>query len=51
VTAAGLREMSRACPPNAATVPLDDGVADGQPDAHTVTLRHAEGIEQLVDPL
>src|SRR4051794_8886858 len=38
----------RACPPNAATVPLDDGVADGQPDAHAVTLRRVEGIQQLV---
>ena len=32
-------------------MPLDDGAADGEPDAHAAALGRAKGIEQLVDAL
>ena len=46
----GARAIVRLCP-EAAVMSLDDGAADGEPDAHAVALRRVEGVEQLVHAL
>src|SRR5262250_803178 len=37
--------------PETATMSLDDGATDGEPDTHAVGLRCVEGVEQLVHTL
>ena len=46
----GTWSIVRLCP-ETTMMPLDDGAADGEPDAHAVALRRVEGIEQLVHAL